>query len=125
MSDDPVLGALLSDARLTARRLFDEPLLESDTLARQLAEYVGRVKLAAGAHSLADWHTGLELADSAHALLRRWPSLDHRGRRLVQVAIRYLVLEDDGDSDLDSPFGFDDDREVMEAIERALAGPAA
>jgi hypothetical protein len=33
------------------------------------------------------------------------------------------VLEDDGDSDLDSPFGFDDDREVLDAVRRALDAP--
>jgi hypothetical protein len=120
VSDDPILGSLLSDSRVLVRRLLDEPLLDEATLARQLAAHVSQLRLVAGDRSLADWQTGLELTAAARSLLDRWPGLDHRGRRLVQVAVRYLVLEEDGDADLDSPFGFDDDREVIDAVRRAL-----
>lgn len=123
MSEDAVLGALLSDTRLLVRRLFDEPLSDADSLGRDLSALAQRIRAAAGHHSLADWQTGLELVEAGRELLARWPALDHHGRRLVHVAVRYLVLEDDGDSDLDSPFGFDDDREVLDAVRRALDAP--
>lgn len=122
MSDDPILGALLSDARGLVRRLLDEPLLDEETLARQLDAHAVRIRAEAGLTSLADWRQGLELVDAARDLVGRWSALDHRGRRLVQVAARYLVLEEDGDSDLGSPFGFDDDREVLDAVRRAVLG---
>ena len=37
-------------------------------------------------------------------------------RRMVQAAVRYFVIEDDADSDLDSILGLDDDAEVMNAV---------
>lgn len=124
MSEDALLGALLSDARAQVRQLLDEPLLDQPTLQAALGEHVARLRLAASGASLADWQGGLELSARARSLLDRWPTLDHRGRRLVQVAVRYLVLEDDGDADLDSPFGFDDDREVLDAVQRLLGDVA-
>jgi uncharacterized membrane protein YkvA (DUF1232 family) len=41
-------------------------------------------------------------------------------RRLVQAAVRYFVIEDDADGDLDSILGLDDDAEVMNAVLRRL-----
>jgi hypothetical protein len=41
-------------------------------------------------------------------------------RRLVQAAVRYFVIEDDADSDLDSILGLDDDAEVVNAVLRHL-----
>jgi hypothetical protein len=41
-------------------------------------------------------------------------------RRLVQAAVRYFVIEDDADSDLDSILGLDDDAEVLNAVLRRL-----
>ena len=37
-------------------------------------------------------------------------------RRAVQAAVRYFVIEDDADSDLDSILGLDDDAEVLNAV---------
>jgi len=41
-------------------------------------------------------------------------------RLLIQAAVRYFVLEEDADSDLDSILGLDDDAEVMNAVLRHL-----
>jgi hypothetical protein len=41
-------------------------------------------------------------------------------RRLVQAAVRYFVIEEDADSDLDSILGLDDDAEVLNAVLRKL-----
>jgi uncharacterized membrane protein YkvA (DUF1232 family) len=37
-------------------------------------------------------------------------------RRMVQAAVRYFVIEDDADGDLDSILGLDDDAEVLNAV---------
>ncbi len=37
-------------------------------------------------------------------------------RQLVQAAVRYFVIEDDADGDLDSILGLDDDAEVVNAV---------
>ena len=57
------------------------------------------------------------------ALLDRTAAEGPRARRLAQVAARYFVLQDDGDDDLSSPFGFDDDIEVFNAVVTALGQP--
>lgn len=121
MSSDPLLGELLSDTRGVVRRLMDEPLSTPAELSVQLdrlADELGEDR----PHRRADIESGLALLGRARALLDRWAALEHRGRRLVQVAVRYLAMEDDGDGDLTSAFGFDDDEEVIDAVERALGG---
>ena len=72
----------------------------------------------------ADHHLGNQLADKALALLDRinGDTCDV-DRRLGQIAVRYFVLDDDGDDDLLSPFGFDDDVEVFNAVVHALGEP--
>ena len=37
-------------------------------------------------------------------------------RQAIQAAVRYLILEDDAESDLDSVIGLDDDAEVLNAV---------
>jgi uncharacterized membrane protein YkvA (DUF1232 family) len=41
-------------------------------------------------------------------------------RRLIQAAVRYFIIEEDADSDLDSILGLDDDAEVMNAVLKVL-----
>ncbi len=41
-------------------------------------------------------------------------------RRLVQAAVRYFIIEDDADSDLDSILGLDDDAQVVNAVLKHL-----
>ncbi|MCA9494763.1 MAG: hypothetical protein KC621_32765 [Myxococcales bacterium] len=121
MSADPLLGELLSDTRDVVRRLMDEPLSTPGGLVSQL-DLLAEELSAEGKHLRADLEAGIALVARARTLLERWAELDHRGRRLVQVAVRYLAMEDDGDGDLTSAFGFDDDEEVIDAVERALGG---
>jgi hypothetical protein len=117
---DPLLGELLSDTRELVARLLDEPLVGTAELSRQLDEHEAAIRASVGTRSLSDWRAGVDLVERARRLLAAWSAESPRGRRLIQVAVRYLAMDDDGSSDLESPFGFDDDQEVMEAVERAL-----
>ncbi len=63
-------------------------------------------KLARQCRRLLDWANGADLADDQRALAR--------------AAVRYFVLDDDGDSDADSILGLEDDEEVLVAVAREL-----
>lgn len=41
-------------------------------------------------------------------------------RRLIQAAVRYFILEEDAESDLDTVLGLDDDAAVMNAVARHI-----
>jgi len=63
-------------------------------------------------------------ADLAQALLNLLRSLTRDGptehHAAVQAACRYFSSEFDGDEDMESEEGFDDDIEVMNAVARAI-----
>ncbi|MEZ4236266.1 MAG: hypothetical protein R3F59_08920 [Myxococcota bacterium] len=124
MSRDPILGDLLSDTRAVVSRLLEEPLREPAELRRLLdeAEEVLRHELSRQM-AVADGALAERLVTRCRALLDRWEVASPRERKLVQVAVRYFVMEDDGAADLDSAFGFDDDAEVIDAVSRALGLP--
>lgn len=65
------------------------------------------------------------LADASMKLLTtiKDDSTEER-RRAIQAAVRYFVIEDDADSDLDSILGLDDDAEVLNAVLKHLGHDA-
>ena len=107
------LQTLLSDSRSVVAMLLAEPLCSVDVLRAQVLAYREQISAA----PRADRTLGGQLVDGALALLERaGTSPVELDRRLAQVAVRYFVLDDDGDEDLLSPFGFDDDVEVFNAV---------
>jgi uncharacterized membrane protein YkvA (DUF1232 family) len=64
---------------------------------------------------------GFALADASMKLLTtiKDDTPDER-RAAIQAAVRYFVIEDDADSDLDSILGLDDDAEVVNAVLKHL-----
>ncbi len=107
------LGELLSDSREVVATLLLEPLFPLDDLRTQVLHYRHAIVDA----PTADHLLGARLVEGALALLDAMStSANDLHRRLAQVAVRYFVLDDDGDDDLVSPFGFDDDVEVFNAV---------
>jgi uncharacterized membrane protein YkvA (DUF1232 family) len=121
MAGDRWWQGLLSDSRQVVDRLLHEPLLDVSSLQDQVRAYRQHVELAARPS------TDVELADALSRatleLLERTARAPREARKLAQVAARYFVLQDDGDDDLSSPFGFDDDVEVFNAVVAALGEP--
>jgi hypothetical protein len=107
------LGTLLSDSREVVSTLLLEPLYPLDELRGQVLSY----RQAIADAPTADHLLGAQLVEGALALIDAVStSANDLHRRLAQVAVRYFVMDDDGDDDLMSPFGFDDDVEVFNAV---------
>jgi hypothetical protein len=125
MSDAPALADLegIPDAaRPLWRRLVAEPPRPVPELVKLVRDYQRILARRS------DWHEenidpklARTLIDKAIKLLGTvQPDTPEETRRLVQAAVRYLVIEDDATNDLGSILGLDDDAEVMNAVLRHL-----
>lgn len=112
---------LLSDSRDVVSRLLGERLQDVEALRAQVEQHHVHVRHDAG--PLTDLDAAAALHEATLSLLDRTSDASVRVRRLAQVAVRYFVLQDDGDDDLHSPYGFDDDVEVFNAVVRAIGQP--
>lgn len=103
-------------------RLLDEKLVPVHELFRQIRDY--QQTIAQRSHwrdADVDPKLAGALADASLKLLSTLnEATPDTTRRLVQAAVRYFVIEDDADSDLDSILGLDDDAEVLNAVLRHL-----
>jgi len=115
----PLLDDLLSDSRPVVAELLDEPPWTTANLLRLLEGYERSLTRTAGPAT--DLATAQALLSGCRALLEVvGDAPEPETARLTHVAVRYFVLEEDGDGDQDSPFGFDDDVEVFNAVVRRL-----
>jgi hypothetical protein len=109
-------------ARELWNRLMAEKLVPVHELFKQVRDYQQTIaQRAEWQDSDVDPKLARALADTSLKLLGTLEAQtpeDHR--RLVQAAVRYFVIEDDADSDLDSILGLDDDAEVLNAVLRHL-----
>lgn len=112
---------LLSDSRQVVEELWREPLHDAEALRAEVVAY--RAHVHAAARPATDLGLADRLAEATVALLGETAAATARARRLAQVAARYFVRGDDGEDDLTSPFGFDDDLEVFNAVVAALGAP--
>lgn len=101
---------LLSDTKAIVAVLLEEPLYPVEELQRDIAAYESEITAAPAA----DHELGLALVERSAALLEA--AVCEHTHRLAQVAVRYFVMDDDGEDDLATAFGFDDDVEVFNAI---------
>ena len=81
----------------------------------EVYEYMRAVAEAAARKAFVGTRAAEALALASFQLLGT-PHTDPHELRLVQAAVRYFILEEDADSDLDSPNGFDDDIAVINAV---------
>jgi hypothetical protein len=110
---------LLSDSQEIVAELISEPLGDLGALADEVAAY--RARIHRDARAVTDVDLGDRLAEATIALLHRVEGAPADHRRIASVAARYFVREVDGESDLASIFGFDDDVEVFNAAATRLA----
>lgn len=122
---DAFWSSLTRDLPPEARPLFErlrktEEVIPPKRLASEVKSYFALVE-ATGADSP---HVAVdrarELTSSLFGLLKTLRRSGPREHHLaVQAACRYFTSEYDGEDDMESPDGFDDDVEVMNAVAEA------
>jgi hypothetical protein len=104
--------------------LLEESAVPQATLRSELEAHVGEIRAAAGKNEFLDVSLALRLAEVCSALLEEGERQGtEEAWRLVQAATRYFILDDDGEHDLESVCGLDDDAEVCNAVSRHLGRP--
>jgi len=122
MTDDhPIIATLPEEARTTFARLMERAVRSPDAMREQIPHYVTAIERAAVSGYGPPLSVGKAIAADCEALLDAWAQLDDNGRRLVRAAVEYFLLSRDGDDDLATPEGLDDDAEVVKAVRAHLA----
>lgn len=112
------LDGIPAAARSLWRTLLTQELISVHELFEQVHEYQRTLE------QQADWDDSAIDGVLAQALVAASLSLlgtlsddtPESARRLIQAAVRYFIIDDDGDADLESALGLDDDAEVMNAV---------
>ncbi|MEQ1507340.1 MAG: hypothetical protein ABMB14_34245 [Myxococcota bacterium] len=123
MTEDPILGDLLSDTRRVVRELLDQPLADPAIVRAELAAAADAIRdhgVDDDAPGPADLGLGRSIARRCAELLDRWDQCAPRDQKRIQAAVRYFADRDDANDDQRSAFGFDDDLEVINAVSRAI-----
>jgi hypothetical protein len=122
--NEPISMADLEGIPEAARPLWRKLVAERPRSVTELTKQVRDYQRTLARRS--DWHDenidpklARALIDTALKLLGTVQATTAEPTRcLVQAAVRYLVIEDDAQSDLGSILGLDDDAEVMDAVLR-------
>jgi len=113
---------LLLPAALKARveALMDLPLESTEDLAAEVTRHARVMEIVSKKRPVA-LPMALALSHGLRLLLDEVkPDQDDENRKLIQAACRYFIESEDGDHDLASESGLDDDAEVFVAVTRAV-----
>ena len=103
-------------ARATVRRLLQTPVEARPAVLLQRVEaHVQAMEQARVDNEFVDVVTGRRLAGRVERLIAAVPGLEGRALTLALVAIHYFIDDDDGEGDLSTAAGFDDDVAVFDA----------
>ena len=120
-SEAQLVRMMPRESRALVTTLLKEPLLPIPQLRKELRDHVVTIQQAAAKNEFLDVSLALRLSEVATALIEEGQRRgDEDTRRLVQAAVRYFILDDDGEHDLESVCGLDDDAEVCNVVARAL-----
>ena len=121
VSIDRVMEALPSRVATIVSGLFREALLSPLELRRMVSDYLVSIEVAARELDYLDSQRANHIATVCHRLIDTLDEpVEQDHERLVQVAVRYFVIDDDAESDTGSLIGFDDDGLVATIIAREL-----
>lgn len=116
-----VPAGIPAEARDRFHELLHEPLMAPEVLLKEVDDCVGMVRRVVMEGAPLDVSMVEGLAEQARTMVgRAGADAPEAERRMVQAAVRYFVLSDDAEGDLVSLMGFDDDAQVLEAVEAQL-----
>jgi uncharacterized membrane protein YkvA (DUF1232 family) len=90
-------------------------------LIKSAKSYLEQVRLAHVDNIYINLNLAEALFNTFSTAIESWDDLPHHSRPWIKGMIQYFCLSSDLESDFDSPIGFDDDVEIMNACLR-LAG---
>ena len=115
------LRELPPEAREEFAERFDDDLYSRNHLRDEVLSYLRLVKSMSEVNRVINYDMAEAVAKRLVAMLKKiGPGSPEFHRRILQAACQYFVLEGDGEDDLDSEEGFDDDCEVMNAVAEHL-----
>lgn len=120
MQGHPILADIPEGARATYQRLLELDPRDAPTLRRSIDLYVQTIDQVAAENPVVNQALGHAIARSCRAFLDLLPGTTPADRRAVIAAVEYFLLPRDGDDDLASEDGLDDDALVVSAVARRL-----
>jgi hypothetical protein len=124
MNADDLIGLVTAEVRPIVRRLLAEPLAPVAKLRDDVEAHLEFLTREQSRNEFLDLEQARSIAARCLVLLDRLSAAGIAApkpvRRLVQIAARYFVIEDDADDDL-SFDGLSDDESVITAVERLLS----
>ncbi|MBW2524060.1 MAG: hypothetical protein JRI23_07790 [Deltaproteobacteria bacterium] len=111
------LPGIPEGARSLWRQLLSQPLVPISELQSELRRYQQSLARSAQWSDEVDPVLARSLGNACVKLLSTvTDETEPAARQAIQAAVRYFILEDDAESDLDSVIGLDDDAEVLNAV---------
>ncbi|MGI9264538.1 MAG: hypothetical protein ACR2QU_06395 [Gammaproteobacteria bacterium] len=121
VSIDRVMAALPERVAAIVGRLFREAAVSAPELSRMVSDYLVSVEALARDVDYLDLGRANHIATICQRLIDTLKGpVEKEHERLVHVAVRYFVIDDDAESDTESLIGFDDDCLVAEVIAKEL-----
>ncbi len=120
VKEHPVIAKLPAEALASFTRLMSEAIRSPVGLREQIPHYLRAIEHAAEHGNGPPASLGHTIAKDCEALLDAWETLDETSQRLARAAVEYFLLCRDGDDDLASPEGLDDDAAVVRIVREHL-----
>ncbi len=119
-AEHPIVAKLPHEAQASFTRLMTAAVRSPVGLREQIPHYIRAIEHAAEHGNGPPAALGHEIAGDCVALLDAWEGLDEPSQRLARAAVEYFLLCRDGDDDLASPEGLDDDAAVVKIVREHL-----
>jgi uncharacterized membrane protein YkvA (DUF1232 family) len=125
MSEIPeeLLDDLPEQAREIFARLGKGPLWSVDRLRAAVVKHTEDTRKAAASNEFLDASLAEQIARRLQRLLKDYDDRPGHERAVIQAVVRYFVLKEDAENDLDSVLGFEDDAKVLNACLDHLSAP--